>query len=509
MKVVAESPEMSEYRAIFASGIFPVGSNTARFMDYVCQQYFRGNAAVTEYSIAVEALGRRADFDPKVDSIVRVEAHRVRKRLHEYYEREGINHPLRLTIPSGTYMPVFESVKPDSGRGAGLPSLPVGMPTPSGGATPKLPQFKRSALLGAFLLLLAALAVVAGVFRRRAEGHVSKVLPVAIPLPAAAAVGSSVRIACGRIGTDFVDRLGRKWSADRYFNGGSAVTEPYRKIFRTENPTLFLTAREGSSFSYDIPLQPGYYELRLYFAETEYGPDNLQGGGESSRVMTITANGVPLLATFDPLSDAGGENTADERVFEGISPASDGKLRLSFSEAWPNKANAFVNAIAVIPNPSKVMEPIRWVMSDSSVVDTQNKVWQPDHFFQGGVLRGNDQDVTGTRDPELFRSSRFGNFSYVIPVPDGTYTLTLYFDEYWYGPNGGGIGSRLFDVYCNGTTLLSDFDIFKSAGGSYIAFIKTFHGLQPNAQGKLYLSFVPVRDYATVAALEVASQNRH
>ena len=67
----------------------------------------------------------------------------------------------------------------------------------------------------------------------------------------------------------------------------------------------------------------------------------------------------------------------------------------------------------------------------------------------------------------------------------------------------GGAGSRIFDVYCNGVALLRNFDIFKEAGGSLKALDKTFHNLEPNAEGKLLLTFVPVRDYACLNAVEV------
>jgi hypothetical protein len=69
------------------------------------------------------------------------------------------------------------------------------------------------------------------------------------------------------------------------------------------------------------------------------------------------------------------------------------------------------------------------------------------------------------------------------------------------------LGSREFDVFCNGIALLRDFDIYKEAGGGHVL-LKTFHGLKPNAQGKFVLSFVPVRNYATVDAIEVADESR-
>ena len=49
-------------------------------------------------------------------------------------------------------------------------------------------------------------------------------------------------------------------------------------------------------------------------------------------------------------------------------------------------------------------------------------------------------------------------------------------------------------MYCNGTALPRNFDICKQAGGSLKALDKTFHHLEPNPEGKLLLTFVPVRD---------------
>src|ERR1700686_1661113 len=100
--------ERLELEAILASGIFHRAPNLAQVLTYVCAKYFEGSAEqIKEYNIAVEALGRPADFDQKRDSIVRVEAHRLRKRLREYYEAEGADHALRIDIPPGQYAPRF------------------------------------------------------------------------------------------------------------------------------------------------------------------------------------------------------------------------------------------------------------------------------------------------------------------------------------------------------------------------------------------------------------------
>lgn len=99
--------QQAECKRILSSGIFSPGSNPARFLEYVCASYFEGKSAVSEHTIAVEALGRRPDFDPQQDAIVRVEASRVRKRLSEYYHHEGVDDDMMLVIPMGSYLPTF------------------------------------------------------------------------------------------------------------------------------------------------------------------------------------------------------------------------------------------------------------------------------------------------------------------------------------------------------------------------------------------------------------------
>jgi len=66
-----------------------------------------------EYTIGVEAFGRKPDFDPKTDTIVRVQTHRLRQKLKEYYGQEGLHDPILIEIPKGHYCPIFR-VREDS-----------------------------------------------------------------------------------------------------------------------------------------------------------------------------------------------------------------------------------------------------------------------------------------------------------------------------------------------------------------------------------------------------------
>ncbi len=63
--------------------------------------------AIKEKRIGSEVLGRKDDYDPAVDNIVRVRAHELRQKLAKYFSTEGAAEPIVITIPKGSYVPVF------------------------------------------------------------------------------------------------------------------------------------------------------------------------------------------------------------------------------------------------------------------------------------------------------------------------------------------------------------------------------------------------------------------
>ncbi len=515
-----------ELEAILSSELFVRAPSLAQFLSYVCTKALSGEAdQIKEYSIAVEALGRRADFDQKEDAIVRVEAHRLRKRLKQYYQTAGAGHLIQIEMPAGQYVPRFvpKAAEPasavllprepaadgqngealDASERALAPVIEILQPAPAV-APPNRRQFWAMAGVLAFLVVVAGIVI-----GRREPASAADSGKAAPPpaIPAAASPDGAIRIACGLTAPSYVDSLGNVWARDRYANGGTIMSSPLERILRTRDPDLFQNRREGN-FRYEIPLAPGTYELRLYFAERVFGTDNLAGGGETTRLFHIYANGAPLVEYMDVISDAGGSNTADVRVFTGVSPASDGILHLQFTSF---KENAFINAIEVVPGTAGKSLPVRILAGTSSYRDRNGNVWTADRYSVGGQIIVRPVPVAGTSEPDLYRSERFGNFSYAIPVGPGRYTINLHFAEAWFGPDkptGGGPGSRRFDVYCNGVALLRNFDIYKTAGGPNRAVVRSFHGLSPNAQGKLSVSFVPVANYASLNAIEVISEGK-
>lgn len=305
MLATDRAAEFAEYEAVLASSFFAGQTNSSRFLKYVCDKFFAGIDHVTEMEVALEALGRRPDFDPQQDSIVRVEAHRVRKRLHDYYQSEGANHAIHLVLPLGSYLPQFVPAHDDKSSSAPEPPGVASKFVPAATSPRRsVPVGKSAASVSA--LLLAGL-IVAGLiyyFHNRTKTQAPPPSTAAAVVQGAGAASPEVLIMAGSSAKSYTDQMGHVWSADRYFEGGEQWPVAYRRILRTTDPQLFLFARQGRDFGYDIPLKPGNYELRLYFAETFYGEDNSEGGGESSRIFDVTANGMPLLTNFDPLSDA-------------------------------------------------------------------------------------------------------------------------------------------------------------------------------------------------------------
>jgi beta-galactosidase len=93
--------------------------------------------------------------------------------------------------------------------------------------------------------------------------------------------------------------------------------------------------------------------------------------------------------------------------------------------------------------------------------DSAGKFYDVDHYYTGGTTGSTTATIANTPDPAKFQTYRVGaSFSYNLPVVNGTYTLYLDFVE----PHWTASGQRVFSVSANGTTLLSNFDIYSQVG---------------------------------------------
>jgi hypothetical protein len=516
----------------------------SRLALYLGEVYLSGKSdEINEYNIATEVFGRsKTSFDAGQDAIARVEAHRLRKGLKEFYDTKGKNHAIQMSIPVGTYIPVFTHNTPEvlfpspveppaasstesataSSAASSATSLeravlpPVSKPVPF--VERRRPQPQKPRLLSRFtsrswaypLLGVAVVLAAFGFYRAFysvVAGKGIRAVPSADqPFSAPKAVLPNptlkpIRLIAGYSGKPLTDSTGAIWNADQYFNSGEIARRPAGPIARTADPALFGQWRTGL-FNYSIPLSPGVYELHLYFVEKKR---------ESAyfNTFTIALNGDRILPAFDVDTDAQGENIADERVLRDVSPANDGMLHISF--VGDNTGVPLLNALELLPGIPHTQLPIRLLTQPTPFTDHDGNVWRPDTYFLDGKVSVQKGHIEGSSDPALYSAERFGHFSYAIPVdPRDQYTVVLHFAELYFGPTAsgvGGMGSRIFRVLCNGSTLLDDFDIFKEVGGMH-ALTKTFYHLKPTAQGKLVLTFEPIYNYATVSGIEVFDESK-
>lgn len=530
--------EREAVRQVLQSPLFRRAPNLSRILEYVCKHYFEGTAdTIKEYNIAVDALGRSATFDPQIDAIVRVDLHLLRKRLNMYYARSGKHDGLRIVLRAGSYVPEFVPFKENEQYEASHRSV-ENETEPQVEASPdvslqRIPRksariiqpampaeiseeprwatiawgFSLAGVVAGLLGVLAGfLATLGWAMHLKPEIVFTKDLPSPAKVAAMTVLkdlrlGSApdsllngIRIRCGSE-SDYVDSAGLHWQGDRNFTGGSAFSRPVNSILRSTDPALYSSGRQGV-FQYDIPASPGAYEVHLLFAETQPGME------DGMREVSYTV-GLGQADTIDVASDAGGGNAATERVYADVHPGENGKIHLNF---W--SLNSLLNAIEILPEPSAKPQPVRISTLHTLFRDISGGNWLPDRFYRGG--RNVEHEFARNQPtPPLFSRERYGNFDYAIPVAKGyKYQLTLFMTErYWGIQNSGlgGIGSRIFTVRCNGTDLLTNFDMLKSEKGSGTIAIQ-FRDLEPDQSGQLRLSFIPVVNYPLVNAIEVEAQ---
>jgi TolB-like protein len=107
------SPTSDEIRLelgrVLASEAFANTSRLSRFLTFVVEKTLAGESdRLKEFVIGVDVFDRNAEYDPRVDSIVRVEAGRLRTKIGEYYRREGRDDPVVIRVDKGSYAPAFE-----------------------------------------------------------------------------------------------------------------------------------------------------------------------------------------------------------------------------------------------------------------------------------------------------------------------------------------------------------------------------------------------------------------
>src|SRR5689334_20343633 len=104
---------------ITASRGFAKSERLTRFLHLVIDETLAGRGdQIKEYLIGTQVYARPEDYDPRTDATVRVEASKLRKRLEAYYESEGCDDDIVISIPKGGYRPDFTEKLPAESGGS-------------------------------------------------------------------------------------------------------------------------------------------------------------------------------------------------------------------------------------------------------------------------------------------------------------------------------------------------------------------------------------------------------
>jgi len=157
-----------------------------------------------------------------------------------------------------------------------------------------------------------------------------------------------------------------------------------------------------------------------------------------------------------------------------------------------------------LPVAAQTQQPIRVKCGGSGFTDSKGQVWAADFGFDGGLVSKTIGAVSGTADPALFQRGRTapdsGHLHYNFPVSNGAYHVNLYFAELNTGDYS--TGARLFNVLVQGSTFLSNFDIFATVGPA-AALIRGEDITVSSGAVALEFDTVPGHDRAKIIAIEI------
>jgi hypothetical protein len=114
LRVPTNEEKLTQLEKILESRAFQGAETLKSFLRFVVKKSLEGlEGDLKEYTIAMEVFGRSENYDPRIDSLVRVQATRLRSKLEEYYASEGNGNKILIELPKGHYVPAFAYLHPD------------------------------------------------------------------------------------------------------------------------------------------------------------------------------------------------------------------------------------------------------------------------------------------------------------------------------------------------------------------------------------------------------------
>lgn len=127
-KTLAPKTVEAQLGRIFSASAFARSHRLKAFLAYIVRSHLNGDdARLKEYEIGVEVFEKPPDFDPRIDSTVRVRANKLRSELEAYYSSIGQNDEILITLPKGHYIPTIV-LRPASSGVAPHPQRPNTQP---------------------------------------------------------------------------------------------------------------------------------------------------------------------------------------------------------------------------------------------------------------------------------------------------------------------------------------------------------------------------------------------
>ncbi len=174
---LADDERWTLVQRIVASQCFIKAPQLRDILIYLTRRVLEDNpSGISEHEVGCNVLGRRPDFNPNEDNIVRVQVRHLRKKLEDFFAAEGQDESILLSIPKGAYIPRFEPrpARPaasepgeDSGGTEAIRRYFAGFPTAVGSAK-KTPAWLWGSLAGLAVLVIV-LATAALLFWREKE----------------------------------------------------------------------------------------------------------------------------------------------------------------------------------------------------------------------------------------------------------------------------------------------------------------------------------------------------
>jgi hypothetical protein len=108
--------KLAQLERVVGSQAFHESESLRSFLSFIVNKLVAGEEdQIKEYTIAIDVFGRGSQFNPRIDSVVRVQAGRLRYKLQEYYSTEGKADTVLIELPKGHYKPVFSYIEPTNG----------------------------------------------------------------------------------------------------------------------------------------------------------------------------------------------------------------------------------------------------------------------------------------------------------------------------------------------------------------------------------------------------------